>query len=254
MNKIKKIWLGISRRHALPKQFTKDYLLDCLNFWKDNGGYLDFHSTGDSRGVILRHDIDKDLDKAVRMAEIEAGILGDLNKALFEHGNHRICKATYFVLNTRTSGYWGSLEMDNALKYIQDLGHEIGWHNNAITEHIETGKDIQYCIKYPLDYLRALGLTITGTAAHGDRLCKKWGYLNYNVFGFKSAGWNYWDTHEYSLAQFGLEYEAYHVPFDGYLADCHHGWNVPSGHPERSLPEDWEGRIQVVIHPQNWRL
>jgi hypothetical protein len=251
MNWIYKQWLGVSRKYTLPRNFTKDYYLENLQFWKWNG-FIDFHSTAEE-GIILRHDIDKDIDKAVRMAEIEAGIDGNQNRALFEHGDHPILKSTYFVLNTRTSGYWGSHEMNDALLYIQNLGHEIGWHNNAITEHLETGKEIHACIRDPLNYLRNLGLRISGSAAHGDRLCKKYRYMNYNVFGFPSKGWDFWDIPALKMEDFGLTYEAYHVPYDGYLADCHEGWN---NRHNNSIPNtgSHDGRIQIIIHPQNWRI
>jgi hypothetical protein len=51
------------------------------------------------------------------------------------------------------------------------------------------------------------------------------------------------------MNDFGLEYEAYHVPYDYFLADCHTGWN---GKYDNSKWHD--KRVQVLVHPQNWRL
>jgi hypothetical protein len=254
MNKIEKIYRRLFPQ-GKPKEFTRERYLEILHFWKEHIGFISFQDIEGLGGLILRHDIDKDLDAAVRMAELEAGIDGNLNRAMFEHGNHPVCRSTYFVLNTRTSGYWGSDGMEDALLYIEELGHEVGWHNNAITEHIETGKPILSCIRDPLDQLRGLGLKITGSAAHGDRLCKKLGYMNYNVFGFRSRGWKYWDSHEVTNMKddFDLDYEAYHVPYDNYLADGYQGWNTENISNPMIYPS-WCKRTQVLIHPHLWRI
>jgi hypothetical protein len=248
MDKIKKIWLRINNKRTLNKGFTAEYYLDLINRWKEKFGFIDFHSEG-SEGILLRHDIDADLDKSVRMAEIEAGRDGNLNRAMFEHGDHSIVESTFFALNT--AKYWESREMGSALRYIQSLGHEVGWHNNAITDHLKTGKDIDYCVRRPLEQLRDGGLAIKGSAAHGDRLCYKYRYHNYNIFGFKSPGWDFWNVPPLDMAKYGLQYEAYHVPFTGWLADCHTGWNGNIKEVMRWNPLE---RHQIIIHPQNWRI
>jgi hypothetical protein len=245
MNKIKKVWLRINHNRTLNKDFIAEYYRELICEWKERFGFIDFHSSGP--GIILRHDIDSDLDKAVYMAEIEAGHGVSFNQVMFEHGYKSIVKSTYFVLNT--AKYWKSKEMIPAIQCIQSLGHEIGWHNNAIVEHIKTGKPIINCISEPLQYLRENGIIIRGSAAHGDKLCKELGFINYNIFKFKSPGWDYWVKGGFEMSDFGLEYEAYHVPYDYFLADCHTGWN---GKYDDS---GWQGkRVQVLIHPQNWRL
>jgi hypothetical protein len=247
MNKFQKQIHRFTSPFTMDKAFTVEYYLHLITLWRDLFGFIDFHSIS-PRGILLRHDIDNDLDKAVRMAELEAGRHDNLNRSMFEHGDHAIVLSTYFALNT--AKYWGSHDMADALRYIQMLGHEIGWHNNAITEHIKTGKNIYDCVIEPLDHLRGLGLTITGSAAHGDRLCKIYRYHNYNIFGFSSAGWLYWNITPLDMKFFGLEYEAYQVPYENYLADCHTGWN---GHNDVVL---WNTnkRHQIIIHPQNWKI
>jgi hypothetical protein len=250
MNKIKKVWLRISNPYTLNKNFTASFYKELIEYWKEHFSFINFHSDPGDYGIILRHDIDSDLDKAVRMAEIEAGRDNNLNRAMFEGGDHQIVRSTYFVLNT--AKYWNSLGMIDAVKTIQDLGHEIGWHNNAITEYYKSKNHITpyWLIKAPLDRLRGNGITIRGTAAHGDRLCYTLRYINYNVFGFESPGWDgYRDQPKYKLSEFGLEYEAYHVPFDYFLADNHYGWHGIYD------PSRWTGkRVQVLIHPAVWRL
>ncbi len=249
MEWLKKQIRRVTDKYTLNKEFTKDYYLSILTVLKKDHRFIRF--TDDGPGILLRHDIDKDLNKAVRMAEIEAGINDDLNAALFNHGATRLVHSTFFFLNTRTARYWGSHEMTDAILYIQSLGHEVGWHNNAITEFLETKKDIRSCILEPIEYLRSMGAVINGSSAHGDRLCKKYRYLNYNVFGLPSPGWDFWKGDIiFPMSDFRLEYEAYHVPFDGYLADGHYGWKTT---PPWDL---WEtgGRYQMIVHPMNWRI
>ena len=67
------------------------------------------------RDIMIRHDIDDNLDAAVRMAEREAqmGVV-----------------STYYMLDT--ASYFYKPESIQKYQYIQSLGHEIGWHNNAL--------------------------------------------------------------------------------------------------------------------------
>ncbi len=76
--------------------------------------FRDYHNYGDApRCVILRHDIDTSLDKAVKMAELES-----------EEG----VRSTWFVL-LRTDFYnVASKAGRDALQHIRSLGHEIGLH------------------------------------------------------------------------------------------------------------------------------
>jgi hypothetical protein len=250
MNKFEKVWYRMTYKSNLSKDFTSSYYKDLIELWRERYGFIMFTDSYMKKGVLLRHDIDTDIDKAVLMAEIEAGIDNDLNRVMFEHGDKQRVHSTYFALNT--AKYWGSQYMTEALLYIQALGHEVGWHNNSITDYLTTCKPMEVCIREPVDYLRSLGLVIRGSAAHGDRLCYKHRYINYNVFGYKSRGWDYWDHYlggkmVRSMGDFGLEYEAYHVLYNGYLADSYTGW---AGDPARPFLS----RTQVLIHPHCWRL
>lgn len=92
------------------------YLLDQL---KRNGyTFCDYHDyEAHDRCVILRHDIDNSLERAVRMAEAEA-----------ECG----VTSTYFTL-LRTDFYNpASKHALEALHRIQSLGHEIGLHFDEV--------------------------------------------------------------------------------------------------------------------------
>lgn len=75
------------------------------------GPLCEFPETGNA--VILRHDIDFSIFKALEMAKIE---------------NQKGIRATYFVLMSSPFYNPLSLENLNALKEIHQLGHEIGLH------------------------------------------------------------------------------------------------------------------------------
>lgn len=74
----------------------------------------DYHNwTKHKKCVILRHDVDNDLEKALSLAQIE---------------QQQDVKSTYFVLVT--SNFYNILSKDNAerIRRIQNCGHEIGLH------------------------------------------------------------------------------------------------------------------------------
>ena len=107
------------------------------------------------------------------------------------------------------------------------LGHEIGVHNNAIAQSLRTGRPPAVSLGEALDALRRHGLVITGTAAHGDGLARRLGFLNNEMFlecpnpdaGRPTRTLAYPDprTHRTTslklepvpMADLGLDYEAY---------------------------------------------
>lgn len=96
-------------------EFTYEAYKALLALLKKGGyAFRNYHNYGDtSRCVILRHDIDFNLESALRLAEVEreAGV-----------------SSTYFVL-LRTDFYNpASRSGTAALRRIQSLGHEVGLH------------------------------------------------------------------------------------------------------------------------------
>jgi len=217
--------------------------------------------------IYLRFDIDDDLRKAVKMADIcySLGI-----------------NATFFILNT--AKYWSSPGLMNELKFMQDsLGQEIGWHNNILTEWIKQQQTlgdfpnedpksnwIANAIDIILSRFREHAITIRGSASHGDLLCRKLNYLNYEVFtecprtqeavNFPPCSFT---IPKVSMHDFGFEYEAYHVPYDLYLSESGgREWTARRGESqavsmpiEKSLAVlDSYDRIQILIHPQHWKI
>ena len=185
--------------------------------------------------INIRHDVDDDIQSSVAMAEREA-----LNGI----------KATYFILNT--APYWESPGLLDYIKSIADMGHEIGWHNNAITENLKTGKPLEQCIGDPLATLRKVA-PVTGTASHGDHLCHELRYLNYYAFyeTKKNPAFTSMCGMVFSLRYFELEYEAYHTGHELYLSESGGTWGTE---PDEVLSEFNKGgkKLQILIHPQWW--
>ena len=227
---------------------TKEYLIELFTACKGKDILFD----NPNPGILIRHDVDDDLDRSVRMAELQHSIG---------------VKATYFILNT--APYWEvdlgmNEELFNKLRHIESLGHSIQWHNNSIAEyksqHFKNLFSIADCIKSPLFYLRSFGFKITGSASHGDPLCHKHGFINYEVFsgpmGERTREAVNFKQPDFIIPKidpkdFGLEWEAYHVPYDEYYSEAGGRWKVK---PDPEHFRNFNGRIQLLIHPQWWSI
>jgi hypothetical protein len=195
---------------------------------------------------LLRHDVDMDLDTALEIAKIE-----------HRHG----VSSTYFILPDHP--YFKRADFISVCKKMQDMGHEIGYHNNLITGFITDGTDPAGRLKEHLDYLRGSGIDVRGTSAHGVKLCRTKNYRNYDIF--KKNEWPY-----VSLADNGL-YEAYSVPYDYYITDSQGSWRI-TRHDEwhhnffncrkhtlnEIIPQIKKfasagNRLQICTHPCYWK-
>lgn len=191
-------------------------------------------------GIIMRHDIDDDIERAVKMAEVE---------------NQYGVSATYFMLNTASywkKGYW------DLFRYIETLGHEIAWHNNVITEWIQADKkvSIDYLITEVLMEFLDNGFKIKGSASHGDKTCYEYGFVNNQVWtSFEKKGLNgkpnTLDYQQVKMEDYGLEYEAYAIPHDVYLSESGKRWR--SEIRESDLTNK-DNRVMVLVHSQHWQL
>lgn len=214
-----------------------------------------------ARFVALRHDMDHDVENSVVLAEWEAA-----------HG----FRSTYFVLHTdwyqhdlRSGG--PSAFVLAALDRIASLGHEIALHNNAITAALRTGGDPAEILARELDGLRRHGFEITGSVAHGDRLCHELGYRNSELFtdvpparlGPPDRTIELVDpaTHVRTrvvlrplpMADFGLLYEGNEVGQTMYLSDTGGRWIRPFDDIERQFALEG-GCLQVMTHPVWWAM
>ena len=94
------------------------------------------------RCAILRHDIDNDIEKAVRIAEIES---------------ENDVRSTFFVL--LTSDYYNLYSLENITRIgkIISLGHEIGLHFDEVRYPDEkSAEGLIYRIKEEADILSAM--------------------------------------------------------------------------------------------------
>jgi hypothetical protein len=202
--------------------------------------------------VVMRHDIDHDIENAVRFATLEDswGV-----------------KATYYVLPGAWYYRWDSpaaispLTLD-ALERIASMGHEIGLHNDVLGDAWQTGADPVALLRQQLDELRSHGFEIVGTSSHGSAAVAKAGLRNYQVFTERggtepqtvttAAGGQLTFT-PVPQAHLGVEYEAYSVAQALYLSDPRARWNQP---PQWAESEFLQGRgpLQVLTHPEHWAL
>jgi hypothetical protein len=172
---------------------------------------------------FLRHDVDHDLDNAIKMAEIDKSLE---------------IKATYCILHSAT--YYGKLNQDHmyyevdrntieSVKYIQSLGHEINFHNNLLSIAIRNKIDYSLLLKNELNNWYNNNVFIVGTSTHGDKLCREYSFRNWEIFkkcNMKSDNKEYLLVNNYKIPKrklmyedFFLEYEAYEFPKIRYISD-----------------------------------
>jgi len=209
------------------------------------------------RYYAIRHDVDDDWPNARKMAkwEAERGLL-----------------ATYYLLASRRYFDYSPAFLSE-VKEVEDLGHEIGFHNDALIQWAYSDKkvDVREAIEKPLRMLRSAGVTVVGTAAHGDQICRDLGFNSFEVWteNPKALKNPSLDIPRFSLSEFDLEYEAYWQKRTAYLSDNHGGWSggfgkeIPAHEVIGTFLNEREkilagfhsldyGMLQVLIHPQHW--
>lgn len=192
------------------------------------------------RRIYLRHDVDQEIEPAMAMAKLE---------------NEDGLQSTYFLLNT--SPYWPNLHGEPG--YLQDLGHEVGWHNNALSQFYfyNKGKELKSIIEDALKELRAFGVTVRGTASHGDSHCAELQYINYHIFERASNIPLKYPRREdhpvFNLADFGLEYEAYFLKRNRYLTDSGGHFNIDPAVMAAEFNSMEDCTLQILAHPEHWQ-
>lgn len=210
------------------------------------------------RFATVRHDMDHDLENSVRFAEWEA---------------ERGIRATYFVLHG--DWYWGGPDAKepsklvlDALDRIASLGHEIALHNNTLSLALRTGLDPFTILERDLSALRRHGFEISGSVAHGDKLCHTVGFVNNEIFDECIRPATYqpdrvleWadpagatrrlQLRQRPMADFGLEYEANYIGHTRYLSDTGGRWHVPFGDVDDVFEREG-GFLQLLVHPVWW--
>jgi hypothetical protein len=199
--------------------------------------------------VGLRHDVDTRLDSALVLAELER-----------RHG----IRSTYFVLHT--AGYYGVTRPGRAerdpsllpsLRRLAELGHEVGWHNDLVTLQLVYGLDPVEYVAGELAWLRANGIEVVGTAAHGSVHCHRLGFHNNDFFldwPQSREGEPQRAVRRARLADLGLAYEAYHLGENNYYSDARFDERGRRWHPELMELEQLRPgeRSIVLVHPCHW--
>jgi hypothetical protein len=211
----------------------------------------DIHKGDVGRRVIgLRHDVDDNagsFDTALAMARWE-----------FDHGY----SSTYYVLHD--SHYWDADHLVRALEF-EELGHEVGLHNNAIAEGIRQRRSPDWILLEALGDLRSVGLRVDGTVAHGDPLCRdvrgQVRFVNDEMFvecrrtdmGEPDRVVAHHNTaimlHPQPLSDYHLAYDANWLPRGNYVSESGGRWSQDFG-----TVADGFGDVQlhVLVHPDWW--
>jgi hypothetical protein len=193
------------------------------------------------RRIYIRHDVDQLVQPALDMAKLE---------------NEAGIKSVYYLLNT--ADYWKGLTTEP--QYIQDLGHEVGWHNNSLSQFYfyDKGKDLRIIIQDALNEFKSrFGITVRGTASHGDSHCAELKYINYHVFnfgeGFPLKFSRRPDHPFFDLKEFGLDYEAYFLKRSLYLTDSGGTFNIDPAELAKKFNSMEDCTLQILCHPEHWQ-
>jgi len=185
----------------------------------------------DKRFYTLRHDVDRKIENGMLLAEAE-----------YERG----IRSTFFLLHS--SAYFDYSDFFlNCCRSLERMGHKIELHNDALGEwhkRKEAGEpenqiaSPRVILRKPLDWLRGHGFNIIGSAAHGNKLCGKYGFNNYHIFSdWPKPESNKIDHQQFPMADLGLEYEVYHLPEVA-------GFSDGGGH--------WRGGVKKIACPYEW--
>jgi len=214
----------------------------------------EFRNYIDSSKVVvgLRHDVDCHPFKAWEMAQMEK-----------EYG----ISASYYIL--ATASYYGKIDgngvvrfsaMRNIYQNIYSTGAEIGIHNDLISVLVKYGLNPLDFNKNELRYYRSMGIDIHGSVAHGSSIARKtkpnfWVFSNFAEKDYIEYKGNRYRVGQYSMKDFGFEYEANFVNHNMYFSDSGGEWNIDGGLEKilNELKNSEKGdRIQILAHPVWW--
>jgi hypothetical protein len=189
------------------------------------------------RAIVLRHDVDRDLSSAIRMAELEA--------------TYNIA-ATYYLRTTR------AVFKAEAIRTLSQLGHEVGYHYEVLTKARGNLERATALFEQEIAAFRQI-VPIYTISMHGSPLTP-WNNLDM------------WQTHH--VEQFGLLGEAYlSINYANlyYFTDTGRSWDatrynirdhVPSRKPTRTihstddliafLADAPDTPLFINAHPNRW--
>lgn len=178
----------------------------------------------DSEFIILRHDIEFSIERALAMAEIEHGM--------------GVC-STYFV-QIRSNAYNAySIKNVAMLRQICEMGHYIGLHyhiGTSIDPDIVSEEIQQQCKLLEI----MLGFSVDRYSMHRPQ--KETQYYATAIPGLINAyGPDYFT--------FAEELDERSVLRVKYISDAKHRWNY--GTPDSATLRD-AARVQLLVHPDFW--
>ncbi len=205
------------------------------------------------RVIGMRHDVDDNagsLDTALRMAEWE-----------FLHGY----SSTYYLLHD--AWYWKADTVEAMLvaaERLEEYGHEVGIHVNAVAEGLRRQRDPRHILRDALAELRS-AVRVEGCVAHGDPWCRNADgeviFVNDEMFT-ESARREFGAPNRIiqrsgmllalspcSRAEFGLLYDANWLPRGNYLSDSGGAWSQNLAGVHQAFGE---GQLHVLQHPDWW--
>lgn len=261
----KKNYYFFSKNFSDRKKFSKKDYEILISKEKKNKKILTLREiflNKEIKGEILtiRHDIDHDINTAVKIAEWE---------------NKNLINSTFCVLHSAL--YYGSLDisknrynhnvgMIQAIRYIQSLGHEINFHNDIITLGLTEDINCKELLINEILTLFENGINIAGSSTHGHKLCKQLGYRNCHLF--KECDLKYENSsifhkgkklnlREFSLKDFYLDYEAYGVRRDKYISDSGGNIKVSFNLDQHSYYKNFFRNCKItkiLTHPIWWNF
>ena len=191
--------------------FTYDSYLGLIKLLREHNynivSYHDWESC--DKSVILRHDIDYDMDKAVELAQFES-----------KNG----VKSTFFVL--LTSDFYNVFSRANRekLQKILAMGHEIGLHfDETCYDSLENVKDCILSEKNSLE--NVLGLSVKTLSMH--RPSKQMLEMDLKVDGLVNS------------------YGSIFFKDIKYLSDSRRRWREPV---EEIVASEQYNRLQILTH------
>jgi len=210
--------------HESP-DFSLACYADTLRAYRADGyavtSFRDYLAEPHAKHMVLRHDIDNDIQQAIRVARVDA-----------ESG----CTSTFF-LRVHARGYnLLSLPSLVCIQEMESLGHEVGLHLEGGLPEVVGGTDTDWADRQRAVFEAAVGRPLGGFSAHeparmggidfADELLRRWS-----------------DT---------VAYHAYETRFTTpsmkYLSDSSGRWR--EGHFA-----EWVGKeplMQVLTHPFWW--
>lgn len=191
--------------------FTYDSYKKLLILLKESGKIYRFNDEIGERGILLRHDIDFDINKAFILSQIE---------------KEKEVKSTYFVLTTSEFYNVTSIQNRSLLQKMNNNGFEIGLHFDCMAYGEISIAEMMKKIRYESAILEdIIGKRIASISLHTPSINNRFPIFK----GYNNA---------YSKKYFNPEY---------YISDsC---MNFRGKNIFEFINKTEEGLIQVLLHP-----